>query len=137
MSDNFEESINDDVKNLYVIKKRLSDVKMNKHGYFEYFVGNSYLIKIYPLEKFPTPVETITLNEKVNIFLYKLTKFHQNPNLLTEEFIDISSDSNFKNYQPIQYTNPPSLSNGKKIPILQLCELVKYLHRLANLKVFT
>lgn len=137
MSDNFEESIDDDVKNLYVIKRRLADIKINQHGFFKYYVGDSYVIKIYPSEKFPTPKETLVLYEKVHAYLYEITKFHQNQNIWIENHIDISNHSNFKNYKPIQYAEFSWLNNGRDMPILHLCELIKYLHRLANLKVFT
>lgn len=137
MSDNFEETIDDNVKNLYIIKRRLSNVKKNRHGYFEYFVGNNYVVKIYPIEKFPIPPETVTLHKTVNAYVYELERDKSDNSRWNENFIRIEQDPKFKNYKPIQYAEFPWNNDGTKMPILQLCELIKYLHRLANLTVFT
>lgn len=137
MSDNKETDINDNVKNLYIIKKRLSDVKLNRHGYFEYYVGNLFLIKMFTVEKFPKPSEILTLNQYLDVSIYSLTRDKDNTNKTNQTHIPLDSDPRFKNYKPIQYADFPWNNNGSKMPILQLCELVKYLHRLANLKAFS
>lgn len=132
-----EEDINDNVKNLYVVKKRLSDIKMNKHGYFEYYVGNIFLVKIFPVVKFPEPYKVLTLNEYLDVSVYTLSKHKDFSESVVQDHISLDRDPRFKNYKPIQYAELPWNNTGSKMPILQLCELVKYLHRLAKLSAFS
>jgi hypothetical protein len=136
MSDNFEETIDDDVKNLYIIKRRLSEVKRNRHGYFEYFVGDSYVVKIFPIGLFLKPPATVTHYKIMDITLYSLSRDKKDPARWNENHIRLDSDPTFKNYKPIQYAEFEWNNNGHNMPILHLCELIKYLHRLTNLKVF-
>jgi len=49
--------------------------------------------------------------------------------------IDVMNDSRFSSYEPINYEDNGYY--GVKMPILKLCELVKYLHRLEKIAVFT
>lgn len=124
------EIIENEVKNLYVIKQRLANLKTLKYGGFEYVVGN-FIVKIYTQPFKGMNVvdkdDCIMKHEKVNVLLDELNKrtgFYERVNLET--------DSRFKDYPPLKYDD----WNGDNMPIIQLCELIKYLHRLNNLKVF-
>ena len=53
-----------------------------------------------------------------------------------DQYIDLEKDTRFKNYKPIKYSEYSGYSTGKEMPLLNLCELVKYLHRLSGLSAF-
>ncbi len=126
-------------KNIYVIRHKLASLKsIRGNGHYEYPVG-SFIVHIYLYDIQDTPsVEksAILAQEKVSIVLNETTKSG-----ITSS-ISIRDDSRFKNYEPIQYNVIESpngrinLSNGDNIPILHLCELIRYLHRLSNLTAF-
>lgn len=137
MSDK-EEDINDNIKNLYIIKKKLSDVKIHpSHGYFKYYVGDSFLVKMFPGKQFPIPREYVSQYQRLDVSVYSLVKDKKDPNLLNEIQVHIENDPRFKNYKPIQYADHSWNNNGHRMPILHLCELIKHLYRLANLEIFT
>lgn len=124
------EVIENEVKNLYVIKQRLANLKPLKYGGFEYAVGD-FIVKIYTQPFKGMNVvdkdDCIVKHEKVNVLLDELNRRNG-----YYERVNLETDSRFKDYPPLKYDD----WNGDNMPILQLCELVKYLHRLNNLKVF-
>ncbi len=82
----------------------------------------------------------ITDFEKFNVDLFE---YHSKDDLSSMDYIYLNQDSRFKNYQPIQYDviETPTggrlnQSDGKKIPLLHLMELIRLLHRLSNLTAF-
>lgn len=125
------EDINEDIKNLYVIRQRLAALK-KKPGkqYFSYHTKN-FLVKImtYRIQEVDThgPNDSIVKHNVVDVYLY------EEPNL---SYIDLEKDIRFCNYKSIKYKDIPGYSTGTEMPIITLCELIKYLHRLCNLAVF-
>jgi hypothetical protein len=124
------EVIDNEVKNLYVIKRRLADLKTLQYGGFEYHVGD-FVVKIYtqPFKGMNTidKNDCIVKHEKVNVLLNELNKRNG-----FYERVNLENDPRFSNYEPIKYDD----WNGDNMPILQLCELIKYLHRLSKLTIF-
>lgn len=126
-------------KNIYVIRRKLAELKsIRGNGHYEYPVGR-FVVHIYLYDIQDTPsVEksAILAQEKVSIVLNETTKSG------VTSSVSIRDDSRFKNYEPIQYNVIQSpggkinLSNGDNMPILHLCELIRYLHRLSNLTAF-
>lgn len=130
------ESIDDNVKNIYVIRRNLANLKRLEYGNYEYMVGSRlppfFMVKIYthriqdpPLED---PNDNILKHSRVDVIVDE-----HNSRTGFYDRLNLSQDPRFKNYQPIQYEGG---WNGDKMPILQLCELIKYLHRLENLAIF-
>ncbi len=133
--DTFED---DNPKNIYVIRRKLAALKPNR-GHYEYPVGN-YTVHIYTYatQDVPTGEESDLLkHEKLHVVLNETSKSG------VTDSISLRDDPLFKDYEPIQYhviTTPTggkiNLSNGEDMPIGHLCELIRYLHRLSNLKAF-
>lgn len=124
------EVIENEVKNLYVIKQRLANLKPLQYGGFEYAVGD-FRIKIYsqPFKGMNTvdKNDCVTKHEKLNVLVNELNRKNG-----FFERVHLERDSRFKDFEPIKYED----WNGDNMPILQLCELVKYLHRLSKLSFF-
>jgi hypothetical protein len=130
-------------KNIYVIKHKLADLKMPPYtNHYEWQIG-SYLIKMFPTQDqdhLGEPPQYLTQYEKVDVQVYKVSKRKGNNQ---EKIIDLQSDPLFCKYRPIMYNTfegphgTVNLSNGRDMPMYHLCELIRYLHRLANLAVFT
>lgn len=126
------ERTDDNVKNIYVIKQNLSNLKRTKYGDFKYAVGNRFLLTIF----------TNRIQEPPSSGIYDRITHHKTVDVVVDEYnnrngtsdrIHLNHDSRFKDYEPIKYENS---WNGEGMPILQLCELIKYLHRLNNLSAF-
>lgn len=135
------EDINDNTKNLYVIKRRLAELK-KRTGYndYVYYVGN-FIIYIFTNRiQEPTiscdPDDSIVKYKKLDITLQELSKKD------VYRIVDLISDPRFAEYKPILYNyweGPYGITNmgdGHDMPLNSLCELIKYLHRLSNLTAF-
>jgi hypothetical protein len=132
--------IMENIKNIYVIKRKLSELK-KRAGYndYIYYVGQ-FIVHIYTNSiQDPgslDPNDCITKYDKVDITLLESSKNNQNST------INLRDDSRFKSYRPIIYSffdGPNGIvnfSDGREMPIINLCELIKYLHRLSNLTAF-
>lgn len=132
--------IMENVKNIYVIKRKLSELK-KRAGYndYVYYVGH-FILHIYTNSiQDPgslDPNDCITKYDKVDVSLLESSKNNQNV------IVGLRDDSRFKNYRPIIYSffdganGIVNLSDGREMPIINLCELIKYLHRLSNLTAF-
>jgi hypothetical protein len=126
-------------KNIYVIRHKLAELmKSPNQSHYSYRVGRFALsIFTYKIQDEP-PVEpdSILRHKTVSIVLNETTVSGATSS------VSIRDDSRFKNYEPIQYNiiKTPSgcvnISNGDAMPILHLCELIRYLHRLSNLTAF-
>jgi hypothetical protein len=132
------EDINEYTRNLYIIRRRLSDLtKPAGSSCFYYYVGN-FIVKIHTdrIQEHANrgPEDRITFHNILDVHLYEY-KRHTDGNKY-EEYVDLEKDSRFKSYQPIKYSEWSGYSTGREMPINHLCELVKYLHRLSNLAVF-
>jgi len=119
------------------IKKELFDLKTD-HDAWHYDVGR-FNIGILP--RFCTFANVNTLGEflfyknSINVYISETA-----PNQLT---INLLKDIRFKNYDPIMYNTIKTptggllnFSDGRDMPIKHLCALVRYLHRLNDLKAF-
>lgn len=145
MEDVFDQEEN--AKNIYVIKHKLGGLTRGpREDHFEWQIGH-FLVKIYPREiqdlesaylslpplskKRPSP-DCILKYNQVDVHVEE--SFPQSP----PSWISLNQDPRFKSYKPIQYNvvRDINLSDGKSMPILQLCELIRYLHRLSNLTAF-
>lgn len=136
----------DNPKNLYVIRRKLASLKkVAGLDYYEYGVGH-FVVTIYTREiqdrvqedYEPGPMDdNILKHETVDM---ALNECHPGPKV---DSVHLTEDPRFKYCKSIQYnviTTPTggtiNLSNGNRIPILQLCELIRLLHRLSNLTAF-
>lgn len=130
----------DNTKNLYAIKHKLSELKKTNGHHFQYYVGG-FLIQIFTdriQENSSPPDDCITLHQIVDINLSERVRLSgEDMPSFSYDIVDLTRDSRFRDYLPIKYTDPIALSNGREMPIMILCELIKYLHRLSNLSAFT
>lgn len=125
-------------KNIYVIRHKLADLKPINNSRWEYPVGR-FNVVMYPYQIQDTPhhqYDNIIKHEKLSVVINETTKSGSTSS------ISLRDDPRFKNYEPIQYNvfesplGKINLSNGDNMPILHLCELIRYLHRLSNLTAF-
>lgn len=134
------EDINENVKNLYVIKRKLAELK-KRPGYndYVYYIGNFALHMYTNSIQDPArldPNDSLVKHEKLDITLHEITKNK------TDHLIDLRGDSRFKEYRPIIYNfwegpnGIVNLSDGREMPLIFVCELIKYLHRLSKLTAF-
>lgn len=133
------EDINEDIKNLYIIRRRLAELtKKPGASCFHYYVGH-FIVKIFTdrvqEHNNQKTDERVTHYDIVDINLIEIVRI-DNTETNTEKFINLEADDRFKNYQPIKYSEFSGYSYGDKIPIKNLCELIKYLHRISNLSAF-
>jgi len=133
--DTFED---DNPKNLYVIKRKLAELKLLVGSRWEYVVGN-FTVVIFPYEIGDVPpgqLDTPVRHEKLSVVLNEKNKAG-----ITSS-VSLRDDPRFKDYEPIQYNVIDSpggkinLSNGDNMPLINLCELIRYLHRLSGLTAF-
>lgn len=150
----------DNPKNLYVIKHRLSELKKYPaDSCFHYHVGD-FIVKIFTHKlqesndvyhqmaqwvvdpdkdwnRNESPDDCITKHDKVDVNLYEWQRSTSSHETRWEVIINMDVDSRFKDYQPIKHSAKYMFNEtGIGMPILNLCELIKYLHRLSNLTVF-
>jgi hypothetical protein len=146
----------DNPKNIYAIKHRLGELKKHKSdSCFHYYVGG-FIVKIFThkIQEAGTidimsnwiinPDGThsvdkslddcITKHKDVDVQLYENKKGPGHT--VYEAFINMDFDSRFCNYEPIKHGDKWGSRTGDSMPIINLCELIKYLHRLSNLAVF-
>jgi len=132
----------DNPPDLNVIRRKLAGLKKNGAGY-RLDIGH-YVLRIFPTldyEESNPHEDNILKYEVVDVDLYEAIPTgdleHQNIRRLF-----LREDVLFCNYEPIQYNyftgsnGRVNLSDGNKMPISYLCELIKYLHRLSNLTAF-
>jgi hypothetical protein len=131
--DTFED---DYPKNLYVIRRKLAALKRPVgFGDWKITIG-PFNLSILPPYGSGLQVEYITQLVAVDI---NLREMDQRGNSL---YVSLREDPRFKDYKPIMYNTfngangIVNMSSGEGMPILQLMELIKYLHRLANLIAF-
>ncbi len=133
------EDINKYVKNTYVIRRILSDVrKKPTDPFFEYWVGDKFRVLMYPrdiqdLGHVDDKSMSIVHCAQCDVNVYD-TKRDEN-GIMQATFINLDRDSRFANYQPIKYKQYGA-NDGIQMPINTLCELVKYLHTISKLTAF-
>lgn len=147
MEDVFDKEEN--AKNIYVIKHKLGGLTRGPtENHFEWSIGH-FVVKIYPKEigdpgspylylpqlpKKHSPADSILQYDRVDVHV---TEF--SPNDKGGTYINLNTDPRFRDYKPIQYhlvASNINLSDGRRMPILHLCELIRYLYRLSNLTAF-
>lgn len=146
MEDVFEKEEN--AKNIYVIKHKLGGLTKGPYdNHFEWQIGH-FLVKIYPQEiQDPTPTYIYLPSQgqaakKLDCILqYQQVDVHveeSSTNSPVPSHINLNTDKRFKDFKPIQYSvvRDINLSDGRKMPIIYLCELIRYLYRLSNLTAF-
>jgi hypothetical protein len=126
-------------KNIYVIRRKLSELRLYS-GCYQFDVGN-FQVNMYPRDiqdvRPDDPYDSVLKHEKVDVSL-----FEKSAKTNHHVIVDLRSDTRFNNYKPIMYNTfeSPSgivnLSDGRQMPILHLCELIRYLYRLSNLTAF-
>jgi hypothetical protein len=126
-------------KNIYVIRHKLALLKpcAGRGDRWEYRVGNFNVVMFaYDIGDVPPHMDSILRFKEVDVILNEYSKND------TVSSVSLRDDPRFKSYEPIQYNVIESpngkinISNGDKMPILHLCELIRYLHRLSNLTAF-
>lgn len=152
MEDIFSKEEN--AKNIYVIKRKLSELRrVPAQVYYEYEVG-SFVVRMYvrnPSEpEYYRPLDLSNMNEsltsfdKMDVDLYQKVRDQgsDGQEWTRLEGIILQVDPRFKDYEPIRYDvfeheyGTVNLSNGKQMPLIKVCELIRYLHRLSNLAAF-
>lgn len=147
MEDVFDKE--ESAKNIYVIKHKLGGLTRGPtENHFEWPIGH-FVVKIYPKEiqdlqsayvYLPPPTgktakqpDCILRHDHVDVHV---TEFSPNDNGGT--YINLNTDPRFRDFKPIQYhvAGNINLGDGRNMPILHLCELIRYLHRLSNLTAF-
>lgn len=146
MEDVFDQEEN--AKNIYVIKHKLGGLTRGPtENHFEWQIGH-FLVKIYPQEiqvpgssyLYLPPRQGKAAPKPDCILRYEQVDVHideSSPNA-PPSYAYLNTDPRFKDFKPIQYNvyGGINLSDGKKMPILHLCELIRYLYRLSNLTAF-
>lgn len=126
-------------KNIYVIRHKLAELKpIPDEGRYEYRVGK------FTVVMYAHNIQDAPPDQLLNILRYKTVDVLVSETTVGGHTTSVSirDDSRFKNYEPIQYnvvktpTGCVNISNGDSMPILHLCELIRYLHRLSNLTAF-
>lgn len=130
--------INEYTNNIYIIKRRLSELKRaGIYTCFRYCVGD-FVLKIFTAESYPLKEpfqdKNILQYQAVDINLYEYKRL--NNGILAEQPVNLDSDIRFKDYKPIKYIVPMNSLPWRHMPIIKLCELIKYLHKLTNLAAF-
>lgn len=130
----------ENAKNIYVIRHKLGGLKpvAGRSDRWEYAVGN-FIVVMYCYDIQETPPSQIDNPLKHTHLDVILNEYKKDG---TGNKVSLRDDPRFKNYEPIQYNVIESpggrlnLSNGDKMPVPHLCELIRYLHRLSNLTAF-
>lgn len=102
---------------------RLLESLKKRDAYFRLIIGN-YHIDIFSFasgdhDPFLYLNELITAYDLLYVYVYEFDKY-----------IKLEADSRFKDYKPIKYSDIQGYSDGDKMPLSNLYELVKYLFRL-------
>lgn len=132
------EDLNENTRNLYIIKRRLAErKKFHGQDHWEYYVGD-FIVKIFAnrIQEHIDygPNDSIVNHNILDVNLYELQRSSSGK---VETYLDLERDSRFATYKPIKYSEYPGYSTGKEMPLVTLLELVKYLHRLSNLVIFS
>jgi hypothetical protein len=133
------EDFNEETRNIYVIKRRLAERRKQPfETHFTYYVRD-FVVKIFTSRHKDYvdfgPDDSIVHHQVLDVNLYEEKR--DTKGVKTESPINLERDSRFKGYAPIKYTAYPGYSNGQEMPLINLCELIKYLHRLSELAIFT
>jgi len=122
------------------IMEILTKLKKVPHkSYYIYCVGG-FIVKIYTqrIQEHPSTEcvdECLTKYNIVDVDLYELTR-RDDPRFIEHTMVYLDKDFRFKNYTPIKYGKWAGYSTGLEMPLIYLCELIKYLHRLSSLSIF-
>lgn len=133
------EDINQYVKNTYVIRRRLAELRrLPGESCFNYWVGK-FRVRIWTeriqdtSKEYDDHYDSIVSNLLVDVSLYEEGRDAKGDK--TENYIYLDRDSRFANYQAIQYKQYGN-SDGREMPIQNLCELIRYLHIISKLSAF-
>ncbi len=124
-------------KNIYVIKRKLTVLKPIQVGHYEYDVGY-FTVKIRT--RYGDSYSSLINYPTVDVDVFECVGDKSDIN--NYKIVSLLSDRRFKDYAPIMYkvfdgpNGTVNLSDGRDMPILQLCELIRYLYRLTNLTAF-
>jgi len=148
MEDVFDKEEN--AKNIYVIKHKLGGLTRGPtENHFEWSIGH-FVVKIYPQEMqdpgsspylYLPPPTGRTVQKPDCILRYEHVDVHVtefSPNDKGGTYINLITDPRFRDFKPIQYhvVRGINLGDGRRMPIIHLCELIRYLYRLSNLTAF-
>lgn len=136
-----EDYAKDNEKNLFVIKQKLSEIQLRPgESCYHFYVDTNFIIKIWTKTVKDNYLyvdlknDRITLHDKVHVNLYEMKRYSGDSRV--ETYIDLEKDDRFKDYKPIKYHQLSGYSSGDHMPVITLCELIKYLYRLSNLTAF-
>jgi hypothetical protein len=136
-----EDFAKDNEKNIFVIKQRLSEIQLKPgESCYHFYVEDKFIIKIWTKTVKDNYLyvdvkdDRITLHEKIHVNLYEMKRYSDGDRV--ETYIDLEKDGRFKEYKPIKYHQLSGYSSGDHMPVITLCELIKYLYRLSNLTAF-
>lgn len=110
----------------------LESVKKSSNSKFEFKIGRFYIdifsYDIGDVDLFPHQNEPITFHDFVYVYVYESK---------LKKLVNLETDYRFKDYKPIKYSDFSGYSNGDRMPLSNLYELVKYLVRLNKISAFT
>lgn len=132
------EDVNQYVRNTYVIRRKLAELRKHPDSnWFEYWIGEKYLVKIFTHriqdQELDPATDSIVHHATVDVNVYDLKR--DSSGILQADYIYLHRDSRFTNYEPIKYKDF-GWTDGQDMPINQLCELIKYLHIISKLHAF-
>lgn len=131
------EDINDNIKNTYVIRRRLAELQPAYGGnHYEYWIGEKFRVNLYPKDIQDLggePVKSLVSYPTLTVNVYDCKR--DSDRLLQATYIYLERDSRFCNYQPIQHKQWGK-ADGRDMPLQNVCELIKYLHIIAKLTAF-
>lgn len=126
-------------KNLDTIKRQLSELKISPGRICFYFCVGDFIIRIFtPISKdWKTTLrekmqDCITHHNELQVNLYELKKMREGGT--AEYIIHLGQDPRFSNSSI--WTENEVSADSSKMTTIQLCELIRYLYRLNNLKSF-
>lgn len=131
------DGINKNTNNIYAIHSSLAFLKKETDTPYFTFNIKDFVVKIFTYRILDQDTsgtdDNIIHHDVVDVYLYEKCRI-KNPSELF--YISLEQDPRFCSYNLIKYKSLPGYSTGTEMPVITLCELIRYLHRLSNLAVF-
>lgn len=130
----------ENAKNIYVIRRKLATLKSTNSSYYEYDVGGRFSVRMWA----KNDGRSCVLNhETIDTNVIEWGPKDDESETRVGTYLDLRTDPRLKDFKPIWYktfdgpNGTINLGDGKDMPIAHICELIRLLHRLANLTVFS
>lgn len=137
------DTLNDLVSSNYVIRRRLAELKRAPHQrHYEYYVNRRFKVVIWTND---VRDHVYDLDDNISkhpilesVDLYEVSKSDKQ----LYDHVVMGKDTRFTSYEPIKYALNPGTPyevkacTGTKMPLENLCELIRYLYKLDKLSAF-